>query len=349
MSEVKGLTTIKYVRQGDTITCSLRSTFPLKQFITNGTHNVSPSFADNMPCIYPVVRSSLRAARVAVSASECKWKYNGSEITFGSNGLSAALGSIAAGTFKSEQKSIDGFSVPTLTICKDLASKDNIDTDTIEFSGIVNTGFDTMVAATIDVSIDQTDGEAYMAYIAVNNGGVIDDNTTTLTAKAHLLIGGMEPTTGITYAWYKMVVTAGRDGWKSLGASTQQITIAASDINTSELYKCVVSYGGKSADAVIEVADETDLLMIYPNPTDGAGNPVVEELSTARKQIVYAPKVYKRGTTEEVSGYTFNYMLTNSSGNEIASQDGGETFAVTYSHAVSAGGDLTLIISAVRQ
>lgn len=49
MSNVSGLTTIKYVKQGDTLSCALRSTFPLKQFITNGTNAITPSFATNQP------------------------------------------------------------------------------------------------------------------------------------------------------------------------------------------------------------------------------------------------------------------------------------------------------------
>lgn len=348
MSNVKGQAHIHYVKQGDTLTCDLRSTFPLKQFVTNGSNVVAPSFVTNKPCIYPVVRSSLTATRVQVETVGYKWRYNTVEIPFDNSGLSQVMGAIPAGTFKSEWKTVDGFGVPTLTICKELASVNNIDSDTIEFEGIANTGFQTKVSATIEVSIEQTDGEAFMAYISVNNGGVIDDTTSLLTAKAHLLVGGTEPTTGVTYAWYKMVVKNGADGWQSLGKTTQSITINAADINNAELFKCTITSAGKTADAVIEVADETDVLIIYPNPTDGSGHSVAEELSSMQTKIVYAPKVYKRATSEEVSGYTFNYLLTNSSGDEMASQDGGSTFTVTVSHAQKANGDLTLIISAEK-
>lgn len=346
MSEVKGQTTIKYVKQGDSLTCSLRSTFPLKQFITNGNGVVAPSFASNQPCIYPVVRSSLRATRVSPQSTDYHWYYNGVEITFDANGLSLALGSIAAGTFKNEWKTIDGFAVPTLTILADLASSSNIDSDTIDFRGVVNTGFMATVSASIEVSIEQTEGEAYLAYISINNGGVIDDGVSTLTATAHLLVGGTEKTTGVTYEWFKMQVTAGVDGWVSLGRTTQTITIAASDVNSSELYKCVVTCQGKSANAVMEVVDETDSLIIFPNPTNGAGATVPEELSASQTSIIYRPRVMKRASQQVVSGYTFYYLLTNSSGDTIDDQDGGASFTVTLSHAQAAGGDLTLIISA---
>ncbi|MDO4213179.1 MAG: hypothetical protein Q4D10_03455 [Bacteroidales bacterium] len=346
MSEVKGQTTIHYVKQGDSLTCSLRSTFPLKQFVTNGAGTVSPAFATNKPCIYPVVRSSLHASRVAPQTSGMKWYYNGVEIQF-SSGLSQSMGGVAAGTFKSEVKTIDGFAVPTLTILKDLASSSNIDSDTIEFRGTVNTGFAAVVSASIEVSIEQTDGEAYLAYISINNGGVIDDGTSSLTAKAHLLVGGTEKSSGVSYAWYKMNVSAGVDGWVSLNKTTQSITIAASDVNSSELYKCVVTSGGKTASAVMEVVDETDILVLYPNPTNQAGNPVPEELSSAQPLIVYRPKVYKRSTQQQDNSFTrFNFLLTNSAGDEIASQDNAQTFSVLLDHAQEADGDLTLIISA---
>ena len=345
MSVVKGQTTIKYVKQGDCLTCSLRSTFPLKQYITNGNGIISPSFKSNKPCIYPVIRSSLKATRVSPLTSDYHWYYNGAEIVF-VDGLSNALGSIASGTFKSEWKTIDGFSVPTLTILKELASPSNIDADTIEFKCIVNTGFSTMVSASTEVSIEQTDGEAVLAYISINNGGVIDDGTSSLTATAHLLVGGTEKTTGVTYAWYKMVVTAGADGWESLNSNTPSINVAAADVNSSELYKCVVTFGEKSASAVIEVVDETDALIIYPNPTNGSGASIPEELSSVQTSIIYRPKVMKRATEQEVSGYSFYYQLTNSAGDTIKEQDGGSTFTVTLADAVEAGGDMTLIIAA---
>ena len=349
MSNVSGLTTIKYVKQGDTLTCALRSTFPLKQFITNGTNAITPSFATNNPCIYPVIRSSLTATRIAPLATGVVWSYNGTVIGFDGSGLSTAMGALAAGTFKAEWKTIDGFSVPTLTILKDIASTSNIDPDTIMFQATVNTGFKTNVTASIEVGIEQTDGEAFLAYITVNNGGVIDDNVATLTATAHLLIGGTEKTSGVTYEWFKMVVTAGADGWQSIGKTTQSFTLAASDINSSEIYKCVVKYSDKTADAVLEVADETDVLIIFPNPTDGAGNTVPEDLSAdGQKEIVYAPEVWKRENQVKQTGFKFYYLLTNSSGDEIASQDGGTTFKVTLAHAQTAQGDLSLIITATK-
>ena len=269
--------------------------------------------------------------RIEPAATGVEWKFNGTAIVFDASGLSKAMGSIPAGTFKSEVKKVDGFTLPTLTILKEIASSGNIDSDTIEFKGVVNTGFQSVVSASIEVAIEQTDGESCMGYITINNGGVVDDTTSQLKATAHLMIGGVEKTDGVTYKWYKMKVVDGVDGWESINKSSSSITITASDINSSELYKCEMSYNGKSSSAVMEVSDEAQ---------------VPEELSTAQTSIIYRPKVYKRTTETEVKGFTFNYLVTDAAGDTIASQDGGDSFTVTIDHAVKAGGDITLIISA---
>ena len=345
MSTVRGITTIKYVRQGDTLTSTLRSTFPLKQFISNGNNIVTPSFAENKPCIYPVVRSSLKATRIEPSASGVEWRYNGQEIAFDASGLSKAMGNIPAGTFKSETKNVDGFTVPTLTILKEIASTGNIDSDTIEFKGTVNTGFQSVVSSSIEISIEQTDGESCLGYITINNGGVIDDSTAQLKATAHFMVGGVEKTDGVSYKWYKMKVVNGADGWEAINKTSASITITDSDVKSSELYKCEVSYGGKTSSAVIEVSDETDTLVIFPNPTNAAGESVPQELTSGQTSVVYRPKVYKKTAGTEIKGFVFNYLLTNASGDIIASQDGGDSFTVTIDHAIKAKGDLTLIIA----
>lgn len=348
MSEVRGATQIHYVRQGDSLTCALRSTFPLKQFISNGTGAVSPSFKKNRPQIYPVVKSSLMAERVQPEAVGGHWYYNSVEIAFDDHGLSLEMGAIPAGTFETKVETIDGFTVPTLIIGKELASESNIDSDIIEWEGVVNTGFMAKVSASIEVNIEKTDGEAFVGYISINNGGVIDESVPTLTATAHLLVGGNEPKQGVTYAWSKIVVQEGADGWVPLNKTTQSITLVDTDIASSDLYQCLISYRGKSTEVVVEVADETDILIIYPNPTDGSGHTTSEELSSTKPQIVYEPKVCRRGSIDALPGYRFNYLLTEASGNTIHSQDGGASFTVTLDHAVKANGDLTLIISAEK-
>lgn len=348
MSVVRGQTTIQYVRQGDTLNCSLRSTFPLKQFVTSVNGLVTPSFQDNTPCIYPVIRSSLRAQRVSAITSDVHWYYNGAEITFAQDGLSTGPAGVTAGTFKSELKTVDGFQVPTLTILQNLASPQNIDSDIIEFRSTVNTGFVTVVSASIEVSIEQTEGEAYVPYITIGNGGTIDSEHTSLQATAHLLVGGTEKLAadGVTFAWYKMRVAAGTDGWVAInGATSPALTIGAADINSEELYKCVMTYSGRMAEAVVEVVDETDPMVMYLNPVDASNQPVPEFVSTIQQAIYYKPKVLKRSAETEVSGYVFDFLLTDAAGNEAASQDGASQFTVTLAHAVAVQGNLTLHVN----
>lgn len=341
MSTVKGSTTITFVKQGDTINTSLRSTMPLEQFLKKGTTVAMPDWTvpANQPCIYPVVKSSLTDSRVAPDAGSEVWTYNGTTITFDANGLSLVLGSIAAGTFKKERKAVDGNTiVPTLTILKNLVSESNINADVIGFSATCNTGFSSAISASIDIRIEQVDGDPYRGYISVNDGGVIDDDTSSLTLTAHLMKGGQAASETVTYKWYK----ASGNSWSLLANTTQAITISGNDIANNELYKVELLVSSSVvAQAVLAVSDERDILIIVPNP-DGT-----EELSSSRTAITYYPYVCKRGDDSQtaVTGYSFTYFLTNSAYSEIASGSGA-SFAVTYAHGVAAGGNLSLIITA---
>lgn len=340
MSTVKGSATITFVKQGDTINTGLRSTKPLEQYLKKGTSSVTPDWtqAANQPTIYPVVRSSLTDARIEPEAGSEVWKYNGTVIPFSGN-LSTVMGSIPAGTFKKESKKVDGdTTVPTLTICKNLASAANINADVIEFGGIADTGFRSAISASIDIRIEEVEGDPYIGYITVNDGGVIDGNTSSLTLTATLTRGGQDVTAGVTYKWYK----ANGNNWIDINKTTKAITVTAADIDTQELYKCEFFIsGGSTGSAVIPVYDESDPLVIVPNP-DGD-----EEISSAHKTVTYYPLVCKRGDTSmtPVAGFTFSYQLTNSSYTQIAAGSG-SSFAVTYAHGVAANGNMTLIITA---
>lgn len=343
MSTVKGTTTITFVKQGDTINTSLRSTKPLEQFIKKGTTVAMPdwSVTDNQPVIYPVVKSSLTDSRVEPDAGSEVWKYNGVVVAFDGGGLSTVMGSIPAGTFKKESLAVDGNTiVPTLRILKNLVSQDNINADVIEYSGTCNTGFSSQIAASIDVRIEEVDGDPYRGYISVNDGGVIDDDTSVLTLVANLLKGGQASSESVTYKWYK----ANGEDWVLLANTTQSITVNGDDIANNELYRCdLLISGSVVAQAVLQVSDERDLLILVPGP-DGS-----EELSTSRQTITYYPLVTKRGDDSRtpVAGYGFEYLLTNSAYDVIASGSGA-SFAVTYAHGVASGGNLTLLISASK-
>jgi hypothetical protein len=342
MSNVKGSTVISFVRQGDTINTALRSTKPLEQFLRRGTATVVPDWtvATNRPTIYPVVRSALSNSRQSPLINTEVWKYNGTTITF-TGDTSNAMGSLAAGTFQKGRSAVDGdVQVPTLTICKNLASADNINADVIEFSAVVNTGFDAAIAASIDIRVEEIEGDSFVSYIAVNDGGVIDDNTSSLTLTAILNKGGTEQTSGVTYAWYK----AAGSTWTSVNKTTKSITLTKTDIDTQELYRVDFTVSGSVVTtSSISVYDESDPLVVVPNP-DRA-----EEVSTGSPAINYTPIVCKQGDTAmtPVTGYSFTYLLTNSAYDSIATGSGA-TFAVTYAHGVAAGGNMTLIITATN-
>lgn len=342
-STVIGTREIIFVRQGDSINTRLYVTRPLEQFIKKDTATITPDWAvvANQPTIYPAVKSSLMNVRLSPLLGSEFWKYNGVTIAFDSGGLSTVMGSIAAGTFKKESKAMDGdIVVPTLKICKNIASVSNINTDVIEFTATVNTGFSTVISSSIDLRIEEIVGDAYTGHIAVNDGGVIDDNTSSLTLTAQLYKGGAEVNAGITYQWFK----ASGDTWVNTLKTTKAIILTKDDINTQELYKCVfLKSTNEVSSAAISVYDESDPLVVVLNP-DGD-----EEISSARRTIIYSPRVCKRGdmTLTAILGYTFEYLLTNNRYTEIAT-GAGVSFSVTYDHAVEAKGNMTIIITATN-
>jgi hypothetical protein len=342
MSTVKGSTTISFVRQGDHLQACLMADIPLVQYLKKGTTTVMPDWtvASAQPTIYPVVRSSLSDTRISPIADTEEWKLGGVVIPFGTDGLSLAFGNIAAGMFKKSRKAMDGDTqVPCLTLCKNLVLMDAGNTR-VEFSAQCNTGFLMGVTASIDIRLEEVDGDPYVGYISVNDGGVIDDNTETLTLTANLMRGGSAATGSITYRWFK----ASGNSWIDTGKTSKSITITGDDIATQELYRVEMSFLDTAvATATLPVYDERDPLIVVSNP-DGE-----EVLSDTRKQIIYTPSVQRRGDVnrQALAGYSFSYMLTNSRADVIATHSG-SSFTVTYAHGISAGGDMSLNITASK-
>jgi hypothetical protein len=152
--------------------------------------------------------------------------------------------------------------------------------------------------------------------------------------------GGNEQTSGITYKWYK----ASGSTWTNINKTTKSITLTKADIDTQELYRVEFTVSGSVvATAAISVYDESDPLVVVPNPDKA------EEVSSGSPSIKYSPIVCKQGDTSmsPISGYTFTYLLTNSAYNQIATGTGAN-FTVTYAHGISAGGNMTLIITATN-
>ncbi|MDR0939904.1 MAG: hypothetical protein LBN29_11265 [Mediterranea sp.] len=343
MSEVKGSTTITFVRQGDSLQTGLRATLPLAQYLKRGTAAVQPDWtvADNQPVIYPVTRSSLTDTRVPPDIDSDTWRLGGLDIPFAADGLSEAFGAVPAGTFRRGRMAIDGdVAVPTLTILRNLATPGGSNAR-LDFAATASTGFTAGIAASIDIRLEEVEGDPYVGYVSVNDGGVIDADTDELRLRANLLRGGAPATGNVGYRWLKN--RAGE--WGDTGRTAREIVITADDIDNQELYMAEMYVGGSVvATATMTVHDERDPLIIVPNP-DGE-----EQLTSTRRQIVYAPKVVRRGDTglSALPGYGFAYRLTNSRFDTIAKGEG-DTFVVTYGHGQSAGGNLTLNIDAKKK
>ena len=358
MSTVRGATTITFTPLGDSINTSLRSNRPLEQLIRAGTSTITPDWTVevNRPTIYPVIRSSLTNLRIGGNdISNDVWRYNGAEITFKADGFSNAVAGTEADTFFREVRSMGGsIAVPTLTICKNLASPTNNNADVIEFSArVITGGLPSNVAASTDIRIEEVEGDPYTGFISASNGGTIDSNTPSVTLTAMLFRGGNLTTENVTYRWHKS------DGvnWNTLNTTpttSNTLEVTAADINTQEIFRCEFIIGGNTvANAMQSVFDETDPLVLVLNPN------APETLSETQRVIEYRPRVIKRGDTTltPIPGYRYSFMITDSTHQQRPNADGLEWsgtniaqnahISVKLEHAKTAGGGLTLIIDAV--
>lgn len=337
---VSGSTTIKFLKQGDTINTLLISTKPLVQYVKTDPVVATPDWTIelNQPVIYPRITSQL-SDTVITAITEDQWFYDDTLLAF-TNGISSD------GNFKKTTYPVNGTSLPALQITKNIMALSTA-AKVIKFVGKVKTGgIDTQVSATISVTRSEISGDVYAGYISATNGGVVtqDNKNTILTAL--LLKGGNQVTTGITYVWYRLDLNdtdAVKDNWQPLNITTKNITINVSDVNTQETYRCAMSVGGSVvANAFFDVRDESDPLYILHNPSQKA-----EELSYFQQSITYTPAVRRRGASVNESNWTFSYILLNAQGTSVRTGSGA-SFTITYQQIEAQSGDLTLDITASK-
>jgi hypothetical protein len=341
MNDVKGSIAIQYTPQGDTLNVSLRATQPLVQYLKKGTAAVSPDWgvAQNQPTVYPVVRSSLTDSRVSPLDGSERWQYNGADILFDTKGASLALGSLPAGVFVKTRAAVDGdVPVPCLTIAGNLVTL-GANNAQLSFAAKVNTGMVASIAADKDIRLEEIEGDPYQGFIRVNDGGVIDDDTSALTLTAELTRGGVPSRETVAYRWSRI---EGND-YVDTGARTQSITLTADDIDNQEQYRVeFVIDGTVVATYVQAVYDERDPLAMLYNPSSDTN------ISVANPQCTIRPTIVRQGDASmtPIAGYTYLFMLTDAGGKKLPDSDGeGDSYTVTLSHVRAALGGVYLWIT----
>lgn len=329
---VSGVISFTRVLDGDLITTHLYSTKLLIQRLKEGGDTPLPDWtiADNQPTIYPRILSQNTGKRITVITGSEKWYYNGTEIDFKEDTR-----------FESVKHDDGGVVVPALKIVKNLASIENLDSDTITFEAKTRIrDVEYSIKSTIDIRLEEMIGEPYDGVIEATEGGVVDDDTPQVTATAILYKGGSIITEGVTYKWYRI----GRDGQTEIKASPStpnKMSFKDEDINSELTIKVEFFYNGVNVyNKTRTLSDETDtyyLRVKIEGPQDLRDN----------ETCLLTPEVYNRVLDQKVDGYIYEYTeLDNML--SLVGKSVGETYTMTTEKLDKNNGILNVIINATK-
>lgn len=291
-NQVSEFAEITGIIDADSLSFTLMATEPLVQYLKKGTSDgFMPNWATaaRKPVIYPNAMSQLEGIRKSIVAASEEWTYNGTVIGFNASGISATPASIA-NVFQKVAHNNGDFNVPGLKIISNLVSPTNVDTDSVGMSCKVEvSGIQVPASNAIPVRLEETVGDPYQGFISATDGGVIDSNTRSVTLTAELTKAGNYVTSGVVYRWTKAIM-GGWAAFPAIPATPNKANVTANDVDTFALFKCEYIIDGLVVFAsVIKVPDETDPLVLVPNPsgptTLGRGG-----------SITYRPKVVRRAT-----------------------------------------------------
>lgn len=223
MQNVQGSVTVYRLRTGDSILLTLNPNKPLRQYVDEATGSVAPNWSDsnNQPTITPEIKS-VRYGATGITLKNIVWKYNSVELKKNSDGKWKANG--FAPEFAINE------TTGALTICSDLASKENIASDTLEFSCVaVFQGIENSLAKDIVVDIAKLTASGYYGSVTATTMQ-LDDLTTSTKLTAHLSSGGADVTNFIV-KWVKA------DGKAAGGtANGHELTLQRDDVNGMEWF-----------------------------------------------------------------------------------------------------------------
>ena len=203
--------------------------------------------------------------------------------------------------------------------------------------------------ASYSIPISVSTGSTYRVTIAAGDtkNFVITEKGTSCKLKAMAFLGGNEITSNLSYVWEKLTSS----GWQTLSATTQQLTVSDTDIDTYGQFRVTVSQGGpelgKDIQGVMDASDPYEIDPV-PSPEDEC----IEEDNVNRASVTYTPRLVKRGTTTAITtglaGFTF--IVKDAAGvflNPAAERTTPRASAtVTAAYCQQAGGDVSVDIFA---
>ena len=296
MNEVSVFGSVTLLKNGVSVSVSLIPTKLLQQ--TFNGEKVTPDWGEaaNQPVIYPFVMVSNTSVPVT-DLSNPTWIFGGRTLTFNADGDSTNSGLV--GMFKKISYTIGSTPVPALQITGNVMNGYTTHQKLVLNIDATIGGNTENVSDGIDILRFENPGDTYV--------GSIEFTNTTLAGS--LTLGGIAVTEKVTYSWKKWNGTT----WVSTGKTTRSITVGLDDVDSQARYMLEFSVDGSVVtNAYFTVRDLSDPLeIVIDQPVDamiGSGD-----------SLTYTAVVRRVGTTDNLTGYTFNYTLLKLDGTEISS------------------------------
>ena len=144
-----------------------------------------------------------------------------------------------------------------------------------------------------------------------------------------VISGDAVSTDTYTYKWY---TNADDGGWTLKKSGTEkQFTINETDVNSSILIKLEVYVGSELYGMDTQsINDVSDPYILFPNCCKEGTNELRAE-AVRRKEtgnLVYKPKLYRRGSSTPEAGYKFNMYWYDYAGIKVLSYENAAEFTV---------------------
>lgn len=336
MNEVSVFGSVTLLKNGVSVSVSLVPTKLLQQ-VFNG-EKVTPDWGEsaNQPVIYPFVMVSNTSAPVT-DLSNPVWIFGGTTLTFDDDGNCTNAG--LTGMFKKTTYTIGSTPVPALQVTGNVMSGYTTHQKLVLNVDATIGGNTENVSDGIDILRFDNPGDTYVGSIEFTNGGVLTPDNTSTTLTGSLTLGGIAVTEKVTYSWKKWNGTT----WESTGKTTKSIEVGLDDVDSQARYMLEFSVDGSVVTnayfTVRDLSDPLEIVIDHPvHSTIGPG-----------ESITYTAVVRRVGTTDNLTGYTFNYALLKLDGTEISSgvATGGK-FTITGQQLLDNGDTINWSVTATR-
>lgn len=339
--ELTAIKTLYGFEDGDTVTpamgVQIATGHGLQQYYNPTTFQVEETDFTRYPAtLYPQPYSSKLGRVIVPETIGQQWYYNNITDAAGILDASGNVKSAYQSTFEKTTVTVNGSTFPALKIKGNLVGPSQTDvTDKRIYYVSSYRGMQITCEQTIPIM--SSVGEAYsvlLSCVGVDGTGdnVLSNDNDWVQFSAYLQLAG-STIQGATCQFQRLV----NNNWTNITNQTGVTEVSGNVIKLYdaavegvEMFRAVMTYGGKTYTKTFEVTDIHDPYYVV----DGCN--ILGDTIRVGERATFSPKVYKRDTGEQVSGFSFTYViLKRSDGTVVTSFD---VNALTYDNITSVGG-----------